>query len=108
MVWHLELVRSEHGTRSERVFVCPFGNIGVRCWRGQNSTLRGLMPYCLGHRYSPVSKMWPQPKGEIWARRSGVVGNPALTLAVAPKPKCFVFQYMVIAASKFRPTILKC
>jgi len=48
----------------------------VWCRRGQNSTLRRF-DHLLGHLYSPVSRMWAHPRGEICARRSGKQFNPS-------------------------------
>ena len=44
----------------------------------------------LGHRYSPVSRMWAHPTGAIWARSSGATGLPARSrcLTASPGARC--------------------
>mgnify|MGYP003142027207 CR=1 FL=1 len=64
---------------------------GVCCRRGQNSTLRRF-DHLLGHLYSPVSRMWAHPRGEICARRSGVQYNPSRRRPLTACPRCLVFQ----------------
>ena len=55
---------------------------GVGCGKGRNDTLRTIQRFC--HLYSPVSRMWAQPRGEMCGRNSGTTGRPAcLRLATA-------------------------
>ena len=42
---------------------------GVGCGKGRNDTLRTIQRFC--HLYSPVSRMWAQPRGEMCGRNSG-------------------------------------
>ena len=64
---------------------------GVESGRGRNPTLRAGQRF-LGHRYSPVSRIWAHPRGEVCARRWGSTGIPARFRCRTASPKRTVFQ----------------
>ena len=79
----------------------PFGNFprlilawvcteGVGCGKGRNDTLRTIQRFC--HLYSPVSRMWAQPRGEMCGRNSGTTGRPACLRLATASPSRAVFQ----------------
>ena len=63
---------------------------GVGCGKGRNDTLRTIQRFC--HLYSPVSRMWAQPRGEMCGRNSGTTGRPACLRLATASPSRAVFQ----------------
>ena len=63
---------------------------GVGCGKGRNDTLRTIHRFC--HLYSPVSRMWAQPRGEMCGRNSGTTGRPACLRLATASPSRAVFQ----------------
>ena len=66
--------------------------------RGQNRTLRLLWRF--GHRYSPVSRMWAHPEGEMWARSSGSTLSPACFRCLTASPRWAVFQRLSASGTR--------
>ena len=66
------------------------GLMGVGCGKGRNDTLRTIQRFC--HLYSPVSRMWAQPRGEMCGRNSGTTGRPACLRLATASPSRAVFQ----------------
>ena len=52
------------------------------------------------------------PEGDFWlgvcARKSDGQSKPSRRRLLTALPRCLVFQYMIMAASRFRPAIGKC
>ena len=65
-------------------------HLGVGCGKGRNDTLRTIQRFC--HLYSPVSRMWAQPRGEMCGRNSGTTGRPACLRLATASPSRAVFQ----------------
>ena len=64
---------------------------GVGCGKGRNDTLRRSQRL-FGHLYSPVSRMWPHPRGEVCGRSSGTTGRPACLRLATASPSRAMFQ----------------
>src|SRR3546814_12155865 len=62
----------------------------------------------LGQRYSPVRLMCSHPNGETWASRSGAIWVTLPARVLTTSPSFLVFQNMMMAATRFIPTIRSC
>ena len=60
-------------------------HIRVDSGRGQNRTLRLLL--ALGHRYSPASRMWAHPRGEMLVKSSGSTVSPVCFRCLTASPR---------------------
>ena len=84
-------LKDEHAaTTKGLMFVQVYAVYGVGCGKGRNDTLRTIQRFC--HLYSPVSRMWAQPRGEMCGRNSGTTGRPACLRLATASPSRAVFQ----------------